>query len=216
MKIARDGYATFLRLTDNSKMSSPAYEDCGRVYDIIEGENGKFISNYTEDGYGDYGSFGIFCPDIGLIVLNSFNINNTFADGTALYNRRTPASRMTASLSSYATSYYSPAYSNYWPINPNGIFANQPTFQLLSEETISSTIIFCRIKNQDYNYSSNPSYLSGSGNLLHNSMIDNSRTYITTVGLYNDQQDLLAVAKLSKPLLKDFTKEALIKVKLDW
>ena len=47
-------------------------------------------------------------------------------------------------------------------------------------------------------------------------MIDNPETYITTVGLYNDAQDLLAVAKLSSPLPKDFTKEALIKVKLDY
>jgi hypothetical protein len=39
---------------------------------------------------------------------------------------------------------------------------------------------------------------------------------MTTVGLYNDNSELLAVAKMSKPLVKDFTKEALIRVKLDW
>ena len=47
-------------------------------------------------------------------------------------------------------------------------------------------------------------------------MIDNPRTYITTVGLYNDNNDLVAVAKLSQPVAKDFTKEALIRVKLDY
>ena len=47
-------------------------------------------------------------------------------------------------------------------------------------------------------------------------MIDNPRVYITTVGLYNNNQDLLAVAKLSQPVAKDFTKEALIRVKLDY
>ena len=47
-------------------------------------------------------------------------------------------------------------------------------------------------------------------------MADSPTSYITTVGLYNDAQDLLAVAKLSQPLPKDFTKEALIKVKLDY
>jgi len=47
-------------------------------------------------------------------------------------------------------------------------------------------------------------------------MVDNPTTYITTVGLYNDANELLAVAKLSQPLTKDFTKEALIKVKLDY
>jgi hypothetical protein len=47
-------------------------------------------------------------------------------------------------------------------------------------------------------------------------MIDNPVSYITTIGLYNDANELLAVSKLSQPITKDFTKEALIKVKLDY
>ena len=47
-------------------------------------------------------------------------------------------------------------------------------------------------------------------------MVDNPQGYITTVGLYNDNNDLLATAKLSRPLLKDFTKEALVRIKLDF
>ena len=47
-------------------------------------------------------------------------------------------------------------------------------------------------------------------------MINNPQTFVTTVGLYNNNNDLLAVAKLSKPLVKDFTKEALIRVKIDY
>ena len=47
-------------------------------------------------------------------------------------------------------------------------------------------------------------------------MVNNPQAYITSVGLYNDTNDLLAIAKLSKPLLKDFTKEALIRIKLDY
>jgi hypothetical protein len=47
-------------------------------------------------------------------------------------------------------------------------------------------------------------------------MIYNPQTYITTIGLYNDNSELLAVAKMSRALVKDFTKEALIRVKLDW
>ena len=49
-----------------------------------------------------------------------------------------------------------------------------------------------------------------------NSFIDNPQTFITTIGLYNDNNDLVAVAKLSQPVTKDFTKEALIRVKLDY
>ena len=47
-------------------------------------------------------------------------------------------------------------------------------------------------------------------------MINSPQSFITSVGLYNDNNDLLAVAKLSRPLLKDFTKESLIRIKLDY
>jgi len=58
--------------------------------------------------------------------------------------------------------------------------------------------------------------ISGSGELVYSTLINNPQTYMTTVGLYNDNNDLVAVAKMSKPLVKDFTKEALIRVKLNW
>jgi hypothetical protein len=47
-------------------------------------------------------------------------------------------------------------------------------------------------------------------------MVNTPQSYITTVGLYNDSNDLVAVAKLSRPLLKDFTKEALLRIKLNF
>ncbi len=89
-------------------------------------------------------------------------------------------------------------------------------FQLNSQETISSDYVFVRVKNQDYNYTTNPSFITGSGTLIYSNFINSPQTFPTTVGLYNDNNELLAVAKMSKPLTKDFTKEALIRVKLDW
>ena len=60
-------------------------------------------------------------------------------------------------------------------------------------------------------------FISGStGAVIFPSFIDNPQTYITTVGLYNDNSELLAVAKMSRPLPKDFTKELLVRVKLDF
>ena len=90
------------------------------------------------------------------------------------------------------------------------------SFTLDTQENISSQYYFVRAKNGEFNYSTNPSFIDANGNLMFTSMIDNPRTYITTVGLYNAQNELLAVAKLSQPIPKDFTKEALIKVKLDY
>ena len=90
------------------------------------------------------------------------------------------------------------------------------SFTLNSYETVSSDYVFVRVPNNQFNYTTNPSIISGSGALLYSTLINNPQTYMTTVGLYNDNQELLAVAKLSKPLVKDFTKEALVQVKLNW
>ena len=91
------------------------------------------------------------------------------------------------------------------------------TFRLNSQETLSSDFYFVRAQNSEFNYSSNPSFVSGStGALLWNTMQNNPQTFITTVGLYNTSNELCAVAKLSRPLIKDFTKELLVRVKLDY
>jgi hypothetical protein len=90
------------------------------------------------------------------------------------------------------------------------------SFTLNSQETISSNYIFVRVRNGEYNYTTNPSIITGSGDFVYSNFINSPQTFPTTVGLYNNNNDLLAVAKLSKPLVKDFTKEMLIRVKLDW
>jgi hypothetical protein len=90
-------------------------------------------------------------------------------------------------------------------------------FLARNSEKVTSTHYFVRVKNAEYNFSNNPSYVTGSvGQVAQSTFISDPKTYITTVGLYNDSQELLAVAKLSKPLLKSFQREALIRVKLDY
>jgi hypothetical protein len=90
------------------------------------------------------------------------------------------------------------------------------SFKVQSQETISSRYFFTRVKNSEFNYTTNPSIIDSAGNLIYNSLVDSPQTYVTCVGMYNDNNELLAVAKLSKPLVKDFTKEALIRIKLDY
>jgi hypothetical protein len=89
-------------------------------------------------------------------------------------------------------------------------------FKLKSSETVSSTYFFTRVKNSEFNYTTNPSIIDNNGNLLYTTLINSPQTFPTTVGLYNDNNELLAVAKMSRPLVKDFTKEALIRVKIDY
>ena len=97
------------------------------------------------------------------------------------------------------------------------IAATTGDFYLNAQESITSDFIFVRPRSSEFNYSENPSFVTGStGEVLYSSFINNPQVYITTIGMYNDANELLAVAKLSRPLVKDFTKEALIRVKLDF
>tara|TARA_Y100000592_G_C5470609_1_gene319287 strand:- start:520 stop:1566 length:1047 start_codon:yes stop_codon:yes gene_type:complete len=81
---------------------------------------------------------------------------------------------------------------------------------------LNSTVYFCRIGNNEYNYSSNPTYMSGSKIRVKNEASDNPVSYITTVGLYSADNELLAVAKLSEPIKKDPSNELILRVRLDY
>jgi len=81
---------------------------------------------------------------------------------------------------------------------------------------INSKIYFCRVPHNKYNYSSNPTYTSASKIRVKEKASDPPISYITTVGLYNASNELLAVAKLSEPLRKDPTNEITLRVRLDY
>tara|TARA_Y100000034_G_scaffold136193_2_gene211407 strand:+ start:1178 stop:2290 length:1113 start_codon:yes stop_codon:yes gene_type:complete len=81
---------------------------------------------------------------------------------------------------------------------------------------LNSTIHFCRINHNDFNYSANPTYLSSSKIVVKNNSLDAPVSYLTTVGLYSSDNELLAVAKLSEPLKKDPTNEMTLRVRLDY
>lgn len=90
-------------------------------------------------------------------------------------------------------------------------------FRARSAETISSTHYFVRLRNKEYNYSNNPTfYNADNGALAQTDFRNDPKVYATTVGLYNDQNELLAVAKLSKPVRKSFDEEVLLRVRLDF
>jgi len=81
---------------------------------------------------------------------------------------------------------------------------------------LNSAIYFCRVNHNDFNYSANPTYLSGSKIRVKENTLDSPVSYITTVGLYSPNNELLAVAKLSEPLKKTPESEVTIRVRLDY
>jgi hypothetical protein len=92
------------------------------------------------------------------------------------------------------------------------------TFQ--NETAINSTLVFCRAESDEFNFSSNPTYADSTGRLR---VIDTGQegkqlpfSMITTVGLYNEADSLLAVAKLSRPVEKNEEKDITFRVRLDF
>jgi hypothetical protein len=170
--------------------TTQTFTDAGRVYELKTSANNSVNNS---------GSFGKLLPDIGVILLNEEALDATVVNGGLALGTGNSA--------------------NDDDENPKKLFnaiVAGASFKLSSQETVSSNFVFVRARNSEFNYSTNPSILTGSGELRHDVLIDSPETYITTVGLYNDNQDLLAVAKLSRPLLKNSTKEALVRIKLDY
>jgi hypothetical protein len=190
-----------VRVTDNSLVTATIrYTDAGRVFELVSGSLGSVNTTVQDDGYtAGSGSYGKLLPDVGVILLNARALAGGRPDGgiglTTLRNANS------ADLNNRLM---------YNTIKAGG------NFRIQAEETISSNFVFVRARNSEFNYSTNPSLITGSGEIRYNVMIDSPQSFITTVGLYNDNNDLLAVAKLSRPLLKDFTKEALVRIKLDY
>lgn len=81
---------------------------------------------------------------------------------------------------------------------------------------VNSTIYNCQIGMNQYNYSSNVTYTSASQIVVKSNVQDTPVTYITTVGLYDNDDQLLAVAKLSEPLRKTSSDSINLRVRLDY
>ena len=209
MALTISGSGGSIVLTDNSNyVSSVQFNEAGRVFQLITGSQGvkaNITARNTADGYSaNSGSYGWLLPDIGTIILNPLALAAPAISGGIAFV-------YSGSATGSATPNVSPNRSLFVAMSGSN------SFKLNSQETITSDYIFVRPRSAEFNYSENPSFISGStGEVLYSGFINNPQTYITTVGLYNDTNELLAVAKLSRPLLKDFTKEALVRIKLDF
>jgi hypothetical protein len=194
LNLRLSGSGGIIQLTDNSNdVSVNTFIGASRVFQLVSGSNGSGLNG---SGYvAGSGSYGLVFPDLGTILLNPSAISQSIQVAPSRSNN-------------------SEGFNNRRLYNAISLGAS---FILNSQETITSDYVFVRARNSEFNYSENPTFISGStGEVIYDDFINQPQTYITTVGMYNDSNDLLAVAKMSRPLLKDFTKEALVRVKLDF
>jgi hypothetical protein len=229
----------------------------GKVFNIAKGnfdtteitdDDRKSVDLNSVGGKLDTKSgLGLFYPDLGVVVLNATAIANLMGDelyeqningfvGSSQDLRLAGKNELLPDLGTNGNK------QNFLKLydslnrgldgNPN----NGAFMQARSTEFIPAQQIFVRVKNQEFNYTNNPTFVftrkeakelaansEGTqtasdieGRVRYEDFFSDPKTYITTVGLYNDRNELLAVAKLSNPISKTFDSEMLIKIKIDF
>jgi len=193
--------SVIISLIDDSSAVSATVGDSGDRYNIVSGSINSGVYNSASPVY-----YGLAYPSHGVLILDGkkLDANLNFQTNSGSSSEGNNHFRLFHSISG------SSLFTNPATADPYGFLAR-------NKEEVTSQHFFVRIKNAEFNFTNNPSFITGSdGEFLQPSFVRDPKVYITTVGLYNNRRELLAVAKLSKPLLKSFTREALIRVKLDY
>lgn len=187
--------------------SDTVLSSAGKVFSLVSGSilNGPYISASS------YHYYGLFYPNLGITILNADVLNeklgfNTVTSSNAIADNTLKLfTSINAALEVSGNVYYDPKQKQ------------EDATIVKSIKSTSSNFYYIKVNSIDYNYSNNPTYTTGSLNSIkYNSFKANPVVYITTIGLYNDYYDLLAIAKISKPVKKTFNNEYMFKVKLDF
>ena len=202
-----NGITTFI--DDSGKKFSDTVGKAGRLFYVVSGSlNLGQESEATIDGRYDSNGrgFGLFYPDQGIIVLNPTAIHSKIG-----------SSKDSGSVSGKSI-YDGVAYEGKNQFLLYNAIKGGGDFQARRTENVSTSHYFVRATNREFNFTNNPTFTSGSsdGSFQESTFERDPRTYITTIGLYNDANEMLAVAKTSQPIAKSFDKEVLIAVKLDF
>ena len=201
-----NGVFTFI--DDSGKKFGDTLGKAGRVFKVVSGslnlgtENEATINTTTasnDEGYG------LFYPDRGIVVFNPSAIADTV--GTVK-----PWGGAAVSLEGDES--VDAEYQNHKRFIQ--AIDNGGDFQARRTENVSTQHFFVRATNREFNYSNNPTYVNANGTFAETTFETDPKTYITTVGLLNDSNEMIAVAKTSQPIEKSFDKEVLIKVKLSF
>ena len=199
------GTHTFI--DDSGKKFGDTLGKAGRVFKVVSGslnlgtENEATVNSTVSSG--DVG-FGLFYPDRGIIILSPAALE----DAVGSVNVDGASVSIAGSASTSIEQENHKILVN--AINVGG------DFQARRTENVSTQHFFVRATNREFNYSNNPTYVNATGKFAETSFETNPKTYISTIGLLNDANEMIAVAKTSQPIEKSFDKEVLIKVKLSF
>lgn len=171
--------------------------DTGGTTNTFGGDYGVLYDNTAQDGVG----LGVVFYQAGIAILSTASFDGVTDFHSASTGTSSIADRLVSSSISGACDTLRHRLQNI-------------TFNNTTE--INSSIYFCRVPHNKYNHSGNPTYLSSSTIRVKSVNTDTPVAYITTVGLYSSDNQLMAMAKLSEPLKKDPTNELTLRVRLDY
>ena len=214
ISIDLSGSVGLVTLIDDSGGTDENVTTAGRVYNLVSGSLNigsalaATITNYTApNGQG----YGLFYPDMGIILLNPAALSSSVDTklAPAYDSQKSVYHNLSLSGSTYSA--------NSGSVMLLRSLQGGADFQVRRTENVSTSHYFVRANNREFNFSNNPTFVTGSTGQFVQSLFERDpHVYITSVGLYDDSNELLAVAKTSKPIEKSFDKEVAIKVKLDF
>jgi len=196
-------------IDDSGKKFSDTVGKAGRVFYVVSGSlnlgqdaEATISGRYDSNGRG----FGLFYPDQGLIVLNPTAIHAKLGNSVSSSN-----------FGNAGALYSGTAIEGKNHLLLYHFIRSGSDFEARRTENVSTAHYFVRATNREFNFSNNPTFATGSdGSFTESTFERDPKTFITTVGMYNDANEMIAVAKTSQPIPKSFDKEVLIKVKLDF
>jgi hypothetical protein len=195
-------------IDDSGKKFSDTVGKAGRVFFIGSGSlnlgtEAEAVMNSLTASNGQ--GLGLFYPDQGLVVLNPSAIHNLI--GTSIDSGSVGGKNLYTGVEREGQNQF---------LLHNAIKGGAD-FQARRTENVSTAHYFVRATNREFNFSNNPTFTTGSdGTFAESTFERDPKTFITTIGLMNDANEMIAVAKTSQPIPKSFDKEVLIKVKLDF
>lgn len=214
ISIDLSGSLRSITLIDDSGGTDENVTTAGRVYNLVSGSlnigsalTASINSPTASNGQG----WGLFYPDMGIILLNPAALSSSVDVklAPAYGSQKNVYHNIALSGSTYSA--------NSGSVMLLRSLGGGNDFQVRRTENVSTSHYFVRANNREFNFSNNPTFVTGSTGQFVQSLFERDpHVYITSVGLYDDSNELLAVAKTSKPIEKSFDKEVAIKVKLDF
>lgn len=181
-------------IDDSGKKFDTGDGKLGTVFNVVSGslnigthQPATIEERQSSSGYG----FGKFYPQHGIIVLNPLAFDDDHSITPVL---DTDTEKQNHKL----------------------LLDEIESFEARRVENISTQHFFVRATNREFNFSNNPTFADENGRFRVPGFETDPKTYITSIGLYNDSNELIAVAKSSQPIPKSFDREVLIKVRLDF